>query len=345
METMELSELSENLFQGFQINGRALTDAILAGKIGEALKIFGNAVIESFGRPIDDLKEYAIAFLMIGIAAVLLKQLHHLFENSQIQKVSIWIIYLMLSKQLLVLYYNSQKVAVGCLERLIQFGKMFVPTFSAALTLSSGRLTGAGYIATLTLIIYVLEQILLLVIMPITEAYMLLSILGAVWQKDRVEHMLHLLEKGLLLSFKVIFAAITGIGLLQSMILPFVDHTKVGAAKKLINLIPGVGEVSGTTLEIITGSTILLKNGVGVIGILLLLLVCAAPLLKVAALCVVMKVTAIIYGLLEEKNMTWCVDKLSLVQTFLFKIIGTGLLLFVIWILLAVYTTNQRLWT
>ncbi len=345
METMDLFGLTENLFQGFQIDDRALLDAILAGKIGEALNIFGKAVIESFGRPIDYLWDYFIAFFMIGIGAVVLKQLQHLFENTQIQKTSRWIIYLILSKQLLVLYYTSQKVAESSLERLIQFGKVFVPTFSAALTLASGKLTGAGYIATLTLVIYIVEQILLMIILPLTEAYMLLSILGGLWEKERVEHILNLLEKGFLLSFKAIFAVITGIGLLQSMILPFVDHAKVGAAKKLVNLIPGVGNVSGTTLEIITGSAVLLKNGVGVIGILLMLILCLAPLIKVGMICVVMKLTAIVYGLLEEKNMTWCADKLSMVQTFLFKIIGIGLLLFVVWILLAVYTTNQRLWT
>lgn len=345
MEEMDLTGLSENLFQGFQIDKDALIDAILSGEILEALKVLGDAILESIGKPLENLRAYFVAFLMIGIGAVILKQLHHLFENSQIQKTSFWIIYLILAKQLLVLFYNSQEVARSCLDGLLQFGRVFIPTFSAVLTLASGRLTGTGYVATLTLVIYLIEQFLLYILLPVTEAYMLLSIWGGIWQKDRVEHILKLLEKGVSLGLKGTFAFVTGIGILQSMILPFIDNTKVGAAKRIVNLIPGVGNVSATTLEMITGSAIMLKNGIGVIGILLLLVVCAAPLIKVGLVCLIMKVTTIIYGLLDEKNMTWCVNKLSLAQVFLLKIIGAALVLFLVWILLAVYTTNQRLWT
>ena len=344
MEEMQLSQLTEQLFQGFSLDGDKLTDAVLDGDFIIVVRMLWEATLDSIGKPFTYLWEYFIAFLLIGIGAATLKQLNHLYENTQIQKTSTWIVYLILIKQLMVLYYNGVEVASGCLGRLLEFGKVFVPTFSAALTLASGSLTGTGYIATLSLIIYVIEQILGLIVLPVIEAYMLLSILGSIWQKERVEHILNLLEKGVLLSFKVVFTFVTGISLLQSMILPFIDQTKVGAVKKVIGVIPGVGGISQTAMEMISGGAVLLKNGIGVIGILLLLVVCAAPLIKVGLICITLKVTAIVYGFLDEKNMTWCVDKLGIAQGFLLKVIGAGLILFVIWILLAVYTTNQRLW-
>ena len=172
-----------------------------------------------------------------------------------------------------------------------------------------------------------------------------LCVLGGIWQKDRVEHVLVLMEKGIKLAFKSIFAIVTSVGLLQSMILPFVDQTKVGAAKKLIGLIPGVGKVSDTTIEMISGSAILLKNGIGVVGILLLFLVCAVPFIRLGIICLLMKGTSVVYGLLGEKELTWSMDKLSNAQVILLKTVGIAFLLFAVWILLAVYTTNQRLWS
>ena len=345
MEEMSLSNATEALFQGFLIDGEALTNAILQGEFKEVLRILVASVTESVGRPFELIRQYFVTFLIIGIGASILKQLEHLVENTQIQKTSFWIVYLILAKEVIALFYNAQGVVRNSLDGLLTFGKVFVPTFSAALTLASGRLTGAGYIAVLSLIIYIVDELLLLVILPITESYMLLCILGGIWQKERIEHVLVLFEKGIKLAFKGVFALITGVGLLQSMILPFVDHTKIGAAKKLIGLIPGVGNVSGTTLEMISGSAILLKNGIGVVGVLLLLIVCAIPLLKVGMVCFIMKVTSVIYGLLGEKKLTWCMDKLSNVQIILLKTVGTAFMLFVVWILLAVYTTNQRLWS
>lgn len=343
MEELELAGLAEELFWGFSIDQETLINAIRAGKIGEALSVFGEALLQSIGQPFDYMKEYMIAFLLLGIGAGVIKQLNAMFKDAGTQQISFWVIYLLLARQMIVIYHNGEEVAKACLERLISFGNVFVPVFSAALTFAAGKLTGTGYIATLLLVIYVVEQFLLVVMVPLVKGYMLFSVLGGLWQKERVEKILELLEKGIGLGFKGMFAAITGIGLLQSMILPYVDHTKVGAVKKIVDLIPGAGGVAGTTLEMITGSAVLLKNGIGVIGLLLLLLVAAGPLIKVGLLCVMMKLAGVIYGLLGEKNMTWCADKLSLAQGYLWKITGAGLLLFVVWIILAVYTTNQRL--
>ena len=345
MEDMSLSGATEALFQGFAIDGGKLVEAILQGDFQKVLEMLGNAVLDAVENPFVLMKEYLVTFLLIGIGASVLKQLEHLVESTQMHKTSFWIIYLIMAKEVMALFYASQGVVRSSLDGILQFGKVFVPTFSAALTLASGRLTGAGYIAVLSLVIYVVDALLLAVFLPVIESYMLLSVLGGVWQKERVEHILALLEKGIKLAFKGVFAVVTSIGLLQSMILPFVDQTKVGAAKKLIALIPGVGKVSDTALEMISGSAILLKNGIGVVGILLLLFVCAVPLLKVGSLCMVMKVTSVLYGLLGEKELTWSMDKLSNAQLILLKTIGMAFLLFAVWILLAVYTTNQRLWS
>lgn len=345
MQEIGLSNATKELFQGFSTNGEALTDAILQGDFKSILEILGQTIVRTMGAPFLFTKKCLVTLVIIGIGASILKQLEHLIDNSQIQKTSFWIIYLVLAKEVMQLFYQSENVVTSSLERILEFGKVFVPTFTAALTLASGRLTGAGYMAALSFIIYLVDEFLLFLILPMIEGYMLLCVLGGLWQKERVEHILKLVEKGIKLAFKSVFAVIASIGLLQSMILPFVDHAKVGAAKKIIGLIPGVGKVSETTLEMISGSAILLKNGVGIVGILLLLVVCSVPFIKIGLLCFVMKATTVIYGLLGEKELTWCMDKLSNAQLLLLKTVGIAFLLFTVWILLAVYSTNQRLWS
>ena len=343
MEGMELGQIAGELFQGFQIDGGGLSQAVAEGRIEDALVLLTEAVWRTIGQPMELLKEYWIAFVLLGIGAALLKQLDLFFKDSQVQKIGFWIIYLLLASQLLGLYYNGEEILRECLGRLIDFGNIFVPVFGGVLVFAAGSVTGAGYMVVLLMIVYLLEQFLLTVMVPLVEGYMLLSILGALWQKDRVEKLMELFEKCISLGFKGMFIGTMGLGVLQSMVLPYVDQTKVGVVKKIVDTIPGIGGLAGVTLEMITGSAILLKNGIGVIGILLLVLVSAAPLLKIAFLCLVTKLAAVVYGLFGEKQMTWCADKLCLAEGYLWKIAGSGTLLFMLWIVLAVYTTNQRL--
>ena len=342
MENLNLGQLAENLFQGFIVDGNALVEAVSNGDVLGALGIIRDAVINTIGQPVEYMKEYFIALFAVGIGAALLKQLGLFFKDSQVQKIGFWIVYLILARQLLTLYYNGEMVAKECLGNLIDFGNVFIPTFSVVLTMASGSVTGAGYIATLTFIIYVIEQFLLVIMVPLAEGYMLLCLLGALWQKDRVEKLMEFLEKGIVLGFKGMFMAITGLGVLQSMILPYVDQTTLGVAKKIIEMIPGVGSLAGNTMEMLGGSAVLLKNGIGVIGMLLLLLVSAVPLIKIGLICLFMKLAAVIYGLFGEKQMTWCADKLGQAEGYIWKITGAGVMLFLLWIILAVYTTNQK---
>ncbi len=343
MGGMNLETISENIFEGFQIDGSAVIEAVSSGKIGEAFGVLAEAIMDTLGNPIVYLKEYFITLTVLGIGAILVKQLGLFFKDSGVQKISFWIVYLILTRQLLSLYYNGEAVAIECLQNLVHFGNVFIPAFSVVLTVAAGSITGAGYIAALMFIIYVIEQFLMVIMIPITEGYMLLCLLGALWHKDRVEKLLEFLEKMMALGFKGMFAAVTGLGVLQSMILPYADSAKTGAAKKFIELIPGIGNLAGNTMEIVSGSAILLKNGIGVIGILLLLFVSAAPLIKIGLLCLVIRLAAVVYGLLGEKQMTWCADKLGMAEQYLLKITSAGMALFLLWIILAVYTTNQRL--
>lgn len=342
MENMNLGQLTEELFQGFAVDSNAMINAVRNGNMLEAVKLLGDAVLDTMGQPLEHIKEYFLALLAVGIGAALLKQLELFFKDSQVQKISFWIVYLILAKYLLTLYYNGEMVAKECLEKLIDFGHVFIPVFSIVLTAASGSITGVGYIATLTIIIYVIEQFLLVIMIPMVEGYMLFSLLGALWQKERVEKLMELLEKAISLGFKGMLVGITGFGLLQSMILPYVDHTKVGVVKNMVEMIPGVGKVAGNTLEMLGGSAVLLKNGVGVIGMLLLLLVAAVPLIKIGLIYLVMKLAAVVYGLFGEKQMIWCADKLGQAEIYMLKITGAGLLLFLLWIVLAIYTTNQK---
>lgn len=344
MEDFNLEQMTGELFQGFQIDQAALWEAVMGGDMGGVAGIFMDALITAVENPFLSMKEHLISLCIIGIGAMVLKQLGLFFKDSQVQKIGFWIVYLLLARQLLELYYSGEKIATACLEGLLEFGQVFVPLFSAVLTLASGNLTGTGYIATLLFIIYVIEQFLLYIMVPVVEAYMLISLLGALWQPDRVEKLMDFLEKGLGIGFKIMYGVVMGIGALQSMILPFVDHTKVGSVKKILESIPGVGTVTGNGVEILFGSAVLLKNGIGVLGLLLLLLFVAAPLVKIGLICVVMRLSSVIYSLFGESHLTWCAEHMGQAEGYLWKIIGAAGLLFLLWILLAVYTTNQRLY-
>ncbi|MFI3238807.1 MAG: stage III sporulation protein AE [Lachnospiraceae bacterium] len=343
MELESLEMLTDEIFPALSLDGTLLVEAVMNGDIDAMVSMILEATIQALRSPLVNTKELLVSMLLIGIAATLCKQFSLLVLDEGAQKLSFWIIYILLIKQLLELYYVGQAVVVESLESMVLFGNVFVPVFTVVLTAAAGSVTSAGYVATLVLVVYIVQNMLLLLLIPCVEGYALLVLLGSLGIRDRMEKLLEFFEKGFSLVFKVIFFAVFSIGGLQSMLLPFLGSAQTGVAKKVISMVPAVGDVAEGTFEIVTGAAILVKNGIGVIGIIVLFLLVLSPVVKLGILCVTIKIVAVVFDMLGEKQMMWCTDKMAYAHVFLLKVTAMSVSLLLLWIMLAVYTTNQRL--
>jgi stage III sporulation protein AE len=95
--------------------------------------------------------------------------------------------------------------------------------------------------------------------------------------------------------------------------------------------------------ELLIGSSIIIKNGVGVAGILAVLLLCAAPLVKMAVLLVLYRVAAAVIQPLADKRISGCVSGMGEGAGLFWKILVTamGMLLLTIALVVASTTWNR----
>lgn len=68
----------------------------------------------------------------------------------------------------------------------------------------------------------------------------------------------------MLVSLKAVLFLITGLSLIQSMIVPVVDSFKNTAIHKVVSVIPGIGGLTGGVTELLLGAAVLVKNSFGV---------------------------------------------------------------------------------
>ena len=134
---------------------------------------------------------------------------------------------------------------------------------------------------------------------------------------------------------------ISGIGLLQGMITPVIDSVSTGALQKLVSVIPGIGGFVDTASDVVYGSAILVKNAVGVAGILILLFLCAMPLFKLFLLALSLKAAAAISGVVADVRMSRCVEQVSEGSVLLLKTMTCAMGLFIVTIAVIAVTTNR----
>lgn len=94
-------------------------------------------------------------------------------------------------------------------------------------------------------------------------------------------------------------------------------------------------------VDVVIGSAVVIKNSIGVVMLILLLAVCIVPLLKIFAIAMLLKLSATLLGIISDKRITACTDKVGNGSVLLFRTAGTALILFLITISVAAFTTNR----
>lgn len=339
-ELDELNQKLSGLFPDMEWHMRELFSRIVSGDVWGALVQFAKQFFFSIEQQAEGLKAMVVWLLILGIISALFVHFGDVFSNHQISDLSFYFLYLLLISVLIQGYMEMMDLAGQLVDNIILFMKLFIPTYMIAIGAASGSATAYGYYQIIMLLLYGIEKIMELAILPLINVYVFLVFMNGIWGEDRLVLFMDFLKKGILVGMKAALGAVTGISLLQSMILPAVDSLKNTTLQKAVGAIPGIGDAADGITQIIMGSAVLIKNSIGVLLLLLLLMLCAVPVLKIALIACAFKGCAAIMGMAGEKRICECTDKAGDGGILLLRATLTAIALFMIIVAIAAYTTG-----
>lgn len=338
-----LEELNRNLsklFPDIEWNMKALFEQIVSGDVWGALVLFAKQFFSSIGQQADGLKNMVVWLLILGIVSALFARFGDLFESRQISELSFYFLYLLLISVLVRGYMEMADIAGQAVENIVLFMQLFIPTYLVAVGAASGSATAYGYYQVIMLLLYGIEKLMVLIVLPCIHGYVFLVFMNGIWGEDRLVLLMEFLKKGITLGMKAAIGMITGISLFQSMILPAVDSLKNTTLQKAVGAIPGIGDAADGITQIVMGSAVLIKNSIGVVLLLLLLVMCAVPVLKIALVACAYKGCAALMGMTGDKRICECTDQVGDGGMLLLRATLTVIALFMIIIAIAAYTTG-----
>ena len=129
---------------------------------------------------------------------------------------------------------------------------------------------------------------------------------------------------------KSLLAVVVGFNAVQGIIHPAIDSLKGGIFSRAAELIPGIGNAAGAVTDTILGSAVLIKNGIGAAGLIVIVLLCMAPLLKLGTLVLILELAAAIIQPVSDKRMVGCVAGVGDGIKLLFRVVFTVAVLFML---------------
>ncbi len=337
----EVAEGLDHLIPDYDLDMWEIWGKILQGKITEAAMLLWEGIKGKLLSELAGMKNIFASILILGIISALFANFSDVFQNHQIADISFYFLYLLLMSILMKAFLTAADIAGQTVENIVLFIKMFIPTYFMAVGAATGAATGAVYYQFTLVLAYGVEKIIFSLLIPLIYSYVLLALLNGIWAEERLALLLDFLKKGIGAGLKVAMGAITSLSLFQSMIAPVLDSLKVSAVKKAVGAIPGIGNLAEGVTEMVIGSAVLIKNSIGVLMLLLLLAICLIPLAKLFLIACMMKGSAALVGIVSDKRITGCTDRVGDGGLLLFKAAFTAVALFMITIAVVAYTTGK----
>lgn len=283
-----------------------MVDALVAGRSGELIKKIPGYLKEGFLSEININRKSLGHILLIAAFGTVFSGLASSFRDKQAAETGFYVTYLLLLSLLFTAFYEAAQVAGETVGHVMDFIGAMLPAFTMAVAAAGKTMTSVFSYEFILGAVSVAQWLFQVVFLPGIQIYVVLVLVNHVSKEEILTKMTELLELALSWGIKTVIGIVLGYGALQSMILPLADSVKTGAVTKALSAIPGIGGGAGAAASLITGTAALIKNGIGAAALIVLLLLCAVPVLKLAVITLLYYGAAAMVQPIADERVTEC---------------------------------------
>ena len=320
-------------FEDYVVNLITSRENFSIEKIGNDIK---NGIINEIKDNVGTLT----SLISIAIIAAVFTNFSYAFQNSQVAETGFYVAYLLLFSVLTVSFIAAANLAADTLTAVLTFMKALVPAYFLSVAFCSSAGTSMIYYeATLFLISFV-DILLIKLVIPMINIYLIVSMANNLSKEDMLSKLADLISVVIKWLLKSLLAFVIGFNAIQGLILPVADSIKKSTLMKAAGAIPGVGNVLGTVAESVLGAGILLKNAIGVAGVVVIIIVCAVPIIKLTVTALIYRVSCAAVQPISDKRMLNCINATAEAAGLLLQTVCIGAVLFLLTITIVAATTT-----
>lgn len=321
---------------GFETMVEEIMECGLLFRPGKWFGVLGNVVAEQLKNHGQTIGYLCLLILSAAVLATIAKA----FKNRQISDMGFYMIFLLLFLIMMKSFGTCYELTESVIADLVDFMKALMPAYLMAAAVSAYRTSAVVYYEGFLLLIYYLQKLVEIFVLPGIRCYVLLSMLGQLGKEEFFQKGREGLKKLILLVLKAMIGVTAGLQMIQGMISPAIDEMKQTVFSRGISSLGDIGNVAQNVTDVILGSGALLKNGIGVAAAVILVSICLIPVVQVAAYVVFYQLLAAAAEPISDKRLTGVISQMGEGIGLLVKLLFTVCAMFLLTIAIVSVTTG-----
>jgi stage III sporulation protein AE len=231
-------------------------------------------------------------------------------------------------------------IAQTAVNALIEFMKSLVPAYFLALSVAGKVTTAMVFYQVILMIITGIHLLFSNLILPLINIYVVLMLVNNLSKEDFLSRLAQLLKGIIEWLLKGLLTLVIGFNLIQSLVAPAIDSFRTTMLNKTVSAIPGVGNAVNAVTDMVIGSAVIIKNGVGVAALIILIIISVIPFIQLWTFSIMYKLAAAIMQPVSDTRIISCIGSVSDGVKLLIKVVTTSLVLFMLTIAIITATTT-----
>ncbi|HDR4859626.1 MULTISPECIES: stage III sporulation protein AE [Bacillus] len=247
--------------------------------------------------------------IMLTIFSALLQSLQSTFSKSSVSKIADAVVYMVLIIFALNSFYVVMTYARETIQTMIDFILALLPILLALIATGGGVVSVSFFHPVIIFLMNTSGLLMNYIVLPLLLLATILSIVSTMSDQYKVTKLSKLLQNvsvGIIGIFLTIFLGVLSV---QGTATAVADGIAVKTAKFVTgNFIPVVGRMFTEAADTVISASGLLKNTVGIIGLVILCLIVAFPAIQIFCIAFIYKFAAAVLQPVGSGAIIQCLD-------------------------------------
>ena len=334
----ETEKYTNDFFE--DLNVSEIINSAITGKVDnksvieKILKLFGNEIVSTF--------KTIISILAIVLVHSILKALTENLQTCNISKLIYYVQYILI---ITIIMNNFSELILSIkntITNLVGFMNSLVPLL-VTLMIYTGNIATSSLLEPIILfVVTFISNIIINLIIPGISIITVIAIVSKLSDKVQIGKLSKFMKSSIIWFLGIMLTIFVGVISLEGTLASSVDGITAKTAKAAVSsMIPVVGKILGDSVDSVLGCGLVLKNALGVVGVIIVIGICAMPIIKLSILTIMYNISAAIIEPLADEKIVKLLSEFGDIFKLLLGIMCSVSVLLIVGITLVIKISNS----
>ncbi|MDT3427467.1 stage III sporulation protein AE [Paenibacillus forsythiae] len=307
----------------------SLMDMLLPGGKGLSLHNVLSGLLSYMWHEVLYNGKLLVTIVMISVLSMILETLQAAFERKTVSKVAYTICFMVV----LVIAVNSFNVAIGyardAIDRMIDFMMAMIPLLFALLASMGNIITVSVTHPLIVFMIHTVGTLIHTMVFPLLFFSAVLHLVSSISDRYKLTQLANLLRNIGMGVLGVLLTVFLGVISVRGITSSITDGVTLRAAKYITgNFVPVIGKMFADATDTVISASLLVKNAIGLSGVIIILFLCAFPAIKILVLALIYNVAGAVMQPLGDTPIVSCLQTIGKSMIYVFAALAAVSLMF-----------------